>query len=1197
MSFSPTPSQKLAIETKNTSLLLSAAAGSGKTATLTQRIIESITDENSPADISRMLIVTFTRAAAAELRERITKAISEALSKRPEDEHLNRQALLVGSASIYTIDAFCLDVVKSNFQRLTLEDGTPLPPDFRMADSTELSAMRLSLMESTLDDWYEKSKNGINFASFAENFTGMRDDGDLAQALLEFSERTLLYHGGESFAFNCAKNLETAAACDEFFASSSGETIKKLTRDALLYYSSLLEDGIEYLRGVPTADAKYLPAFWDDLRICREALATLESGYASVKNVLDSYAPVGLKALGKYKDDYTDFYKNLRGTAKSGLMSLRSDYYAFDPKTLSEYLTATAKNAKILGEFVNDYRHRLSHEKAIRRICDFNDVKLLAYRLLVAPDGSPTNISLSLRERYDTVYIDEYQDVDPIQDAIFAAVARENGRFMVGDIKQSIYGFRGADPSIFGNYRALFSPVGEASKHGNYIFMSENFRCNDPIIKFTNLISRSTFVPSAGAVDYGDADDLVCKKSGGSEIPVKLAFFLPRDKDAEHEDFDFERAEVRYVVNEICSLLKDQKKDSGEAILPKDIAVLTRSSSLGAEIASALESAGVPVSDAASRDYFANPEVLLILSLISTVDNPRRDIRLASALRSPLFGFSMDELVKIRRAAEPYLSLYDALCEYLEETELTAKCRNFVAVLESLQKKACELPLDRFIRGLFRDFSLTSLEIPDDSRSPEQIHDNILRFYEYARGFSEQRLGGTLGAFVKYIDDIISAGVKTETEAERSNKKVSIMTIHKSKGLEFPVVFVCGCGAKFNRNSLKKSLLYDARGGLGMQITDQTGFARIDTPIRTAVAKTIADAETEEEMRILYVALTRARERLYVTGKLEKKKYENVLADLMPNKFVCRHSVLGAKCYIDWILPAVISGGDSFELSVFAYEDIPDFKTHAEKAESLDEELDRELIDKYKEEFKKSFEFEYAHKKALALPAKLSVSRLYPTVLDDDGAASLDEKNLPELMTKPLFMLEDGEEKDRASAAERGTATHVFLQFCDFEAVEKYGVERELSRLTEENFIPSGTAELVNLRQLKSFFASRFYSSVRSAKRILREQRFNLFLSASEFSADPDLKKELIGESLLVQGVIDLVFEDQNGDITLCDYKTDYLTRDELADISLARKKLTDRHAEQLGYYAQAIKKLFGKAPARVCIYSLPLGDTVELDI
>ena len=201
MAFSPTPSQELAIKTKDTALLLSAAAGSGKTATLTQRIISSITDENSPADISRMLIVTFTRAAAAELRERITKAISDALAERPEDEHLNRQALLVGSASIYTIDAFCLDVVKSNFQRLTLDDGTPLPPDFRMADSTELSALRLSLMESTLDDWYEKSKNGVDFASFAENFTGMRDDGDLTQTLLEFSERTLLYPDGDSFAF------------------------------------------------------------------------------------------------------------------------------------------------------------------------------------------------------------------------------------------------------------------------------------------------------------------------------------------------------------------------------------------------------------------------------------------------------------------------------------------------------------------------------------------------------------------------------------------------------------------------------------------------------------------------------------------------------------------------------------------------------------------------------------------------------------------------------------------------------------------------------------------------------------------------------------------------------------------------------------------------------------------------------------
>ncbi|MBE6600322.1 MAG: hypothetical protein E7640_03890 [Ruminococcaceae bacterium] len=1189
MAFNPTPAQSAAIETKDRSLLISAAAGSGKTATLTQRIISSLTDKNEPADISRMLVVTFTRAAAAELRERITAAISAALVDTPSDPHLCRQALLVGSADICTIDSFCLDVVRANFQRLKTDDGTPLPPDFRLADESELSTLAISTMNATIDDWYDKPAEKFDFAAFAENFASARDDGTLVEALIRFSEQTSLYKNAHTFSKKCAEDLFSAAKSGEFFDSAAGQVIKELTESTAEFAEKILTDALTYLANIPTAEAKYSPAIAQDLKTVQDIKKALRCGYAATKAVLDDYLPLPLKSLGKYADDVTAYYKSKRDGIKKSLVSLRSAYYSFDGEILPKYMAITAKNARLLGEFTEDYRARLAHEKASRRICSFNDIKRLAFELLVTPEGSPTDIALALREKYEAVYIDEYQDVDPLQDAIFAAVARPDGRFMVGDIKQSIYGFRGSDPSIFGQYRNTFAPLGEKGSLGASIFMSENFRCDKPIIDFTNLVSRATFAPAKGAVDYSDDDDLINGKSGG-DAPVKLSFILPPDKSSDAE-FEIERGEIRYIVNEIVSLLENTKKNDGEPILPGDIAVLSRSTSLCAAVGEALAQVGVPTANIATKDYFENPEVLLLLSLVSAVADPHRDIRLAAALRSPVFGFSMDELVRIRRSSDSSCSLYDAIELYGEEP-LAAKCREFEKTLSYLRRASRTLPVDRFVRELFDRFSLSSMTLENDPRSSEKIHDNILRFYEYARTFSQNRSGSDLLSFVKYIDDMIEAGVRTESESERSPDRVALLTVHKSKGLEFPVVFLCGCGTRFNRDSTKAPMLYDSSCGIGLSITDETGFARVDTPIRAAIARAVTDRETEEEMRILYVALTRARERLYITGMLSKAAYERAQSELYPKKYLCRYSVLAAGSFLDWLLPVALIGDPSFELSILASDDIPD-AFPKDQGENIKEVSDEDIA-KAKKIFEENFEHRYAHGASLTLPAKLSVSKLYPTVLDDDGAATLDESNLPELVSKPLFMLEDGEEKEKATAAERGTATHVFLQFCDFSRAER-SVREELSRLTAERFIPEGTAALVNVRQLEKFFESKLYLSLKHAKKIYREQRFNLLLPAETFTGTESLKLNLEGENLLVQGVIDLVFEDENGDITLCDYKTDYLTKDELCDTAAAKKKLVARHGQQLAYYSEAVTRLFGRAPARVCIYSLPLGDTVEI--
>lgn len=1194
--YTPTQAQSDAMNTRDRSLLVSAAAGSGKTATLTQRIIKILTEENSDTDISDLLIVTFTRPAATELREKISKAVSDALAENPTNPHLARQALLLGSASICTIDSFCLDVVKSNFQSLTLEDGTPLPPDFRLADDSELGALSISLMNRTIEDWYNKKVgDGLSFHRFAENFTAIKNDDDLIRTLLNFAEKTEDFPGAHRFAADCADDLEAAARGD-FFESKFGRAVAKATENAVEHYVKVLEDAIDYLTGIPKADTNYIPSIKNDLACLlgvREGLA--KKSYADVRATLEGYSAIGLKTLGKSADEMTAFFGKQHGTVKDLIANLYSDYYAAEPEMLADHMRATACCLRLLSDFTADYRGRLAAEKARRRICTFADIKVLAHKLLVNPDKTPSDVALALREKYKAVYIDEYQDVDRMQDEIFAAVARPGTRFMVGDIKQCIYRFRGSEPDIFGEYREKFKPLGvKTDEEGSSIFMSENFRCNEPVIDFVNLVSHRNFAVCGGAVDYKSVDDLKYKKNDGGKTPVKVVLMPPEKDKKDLPDFKIKSREARYLVGEILRLKSEEKKDDGEPIEYGDIAVLVRGAVPAAEVTEAFTQMGIPYTETTKKDFFAYPEVLLLLSFVSVIANPHRDVRLAATMRSPLFGFTMDELVRIRRATDFSHSLFEAVTLYKGNEVLEKKCAAFADEIARLRGRAGNLPVDRLVRELFRDYSLTSLTLPDDPRTPEQIRDNILKFYDHARGFSEQRVGGDLYSFVKFIDDIIDSGTKISSESGSEDGKVTVMTMHKSKGLEFPVVFVYGCGTDFNRRGLTKPLLYSREGGIGMQLMDETGLARVDTPMRHAVAQSMIENETEEEMRLFYVAMTRARERLYLTASVSKTFYESIESNPCPDRYLDRYSVLSARNYFSWLAPFIFSNYSCFESKTLYPSEIPDPEP-ATVAQSAASNAKAQNADELYRLFSESFDLEYTHRASLSLPAKLSVSKLYPTVLDDDGAAGLDDGSLPELKRKPLFMLDGGEEKVRATAAERGTATHVFLQFCDFENVDRNGVKSELDRLASEKFIPPATAELVNIGQLEEFFESRLYASVKRAKKLYREQRFNLFLPASEFTENAELSAELGGEKLLVQGVIDLVFEDENGDITLCDYKTDYLTREELSDKAAAEKKLRERHAQQLNYYKAAVGQLFGKAPARVCIYSLPLGDTVEL--
>ncbi|MBQ9080675.1 MAG: UvrD-helicase domain-containing protein [Clostridia bacterium] len=1201
MSYSWTAAQSAAIETFGRDILVSAAAGSGKTAALTERIIRALTREDSPTDITRILAVTFTRASAAELRRRISKALSDRLAENPGDRRLIRQLMLLGSAKICTIDAFCSDIVKSNFQHLSL------PAGFRVPDDTELKLLKKSVMEEVIDRAYDSADQG--FAVLADSLSSNKDDSALWETLVKIYDQLQNLPEGTEYLHRSADELMSDADAD-FFASRAGRRCAAAIREQLEYYIRALGAATDELSADDATLTKYCPAFCADLDFCRALLSPVKAGdYAAAREVAHTYTPARLGSLrGDAKTERTEQLKTLRTAIKDSLKKLPSEHFALDPDALSQTIRQTSDMCRALSGIISQFEDKLQQEKSNRCICDFDDIRRHAYDLLVDADGKPTELAHEYAERFDEIFIDEYQDVTEVQDLIFRAVSNGHNRFMVGDIKQSIYGFRGADPSLFANYRAAFPPNDTAPEDdsGVTIFMSENFRCDQNVIKFVNLVCSRMFRACGKSVGYVASDDLVFAKPCADDYAapqVNVAIIVADEKSDEPTDGgeDTEQAtEISYIAAEISRLLRDDHRADGKTIRPGDIAVLCRAKSTCATVTAQLRRLGIPVNSDSAAGYYTRPEVSLMISLLTIIDNPQKDIPLAAVLRSPLFGFTMDEMSQIRAGAPRSVSLYDAVTQYdALDGEAAKKCENFIQKLDGYRDMARALPADRLVRGIYRDTAILSLAADDAARA------DLQRLYEYARQFEAGSFRG-LYNFIKYINQAISEGDDGETPpAEPGADAVTVITVHHSKGLEFPVCFVCGCGKAFNFKDAQKELILNRSLPPGIRIKDSTGLAKLNTPIRFASALQSIREQTEEEMRLLYVAMTRARERLYITAQC-LRGFERRLSDAeLEREFPDAYPILHATSYLDWILPAVSltpPPDASYTVDIISRSGVPEpLSYNADATPRRESESTAGDIAAFAEQLQERFSFVYPYEHLTRLPAKLSVSKLYPGMLDDEDDAlppddfAEESPRLSSMTFTPAFL--SGTSRKRITSTERGTATHVFLQFCDFVNCTSNGVEAELERLISRGFIPSRMAELVDINQASDFFRSEFYATLKCASDIRREQRFNIMLPASSFSEQSETAASLEGEQLLVQGVIDLFFTDAEGRLVLCDYKTDRLTPAELAAPSLAQAKLAKRHRTQLSYYAAALERICGKRPDKVVIYSLPLGQALDIDV
>ena len=1244
-----TLAQSAAMSTLGRTLLISAAAGSGKTATLTERIIRRLTDPENPADLSRMLIVTFTRAAAAELKERISLALSDAIAKDPGNRHLQKQLIGLGGAHISTIDAFCREPVKINFAALGL------PASTRIADEAELRPLCERVMGDLIDEFYLKYSDPSRgpeafsllwenpFADLCDSLTPSKNDADLIPAFLSLYNRLLSFPEEIERLKTEADELRAAAQKKpfEFFSTRHGKILQTYLAEFAQHGIRVMESAMELIDGDEKAMKAYATAFAADLSFCRRLADVIV--YEEAYVILGSYQNERLGAL-RNPDPAFVTAKEMRTDVVDDIKSLRDSCFRDSSEVIQTQVAVTATLCEVLYDLLSEYDRRILEEKRNRGICDFTDNRRYLLKLLENKDKTPSPMALEFRERFDEVYIDEYQDVDEMQDTIFRLIGADH-RFMVGDIKQSIYGFRGADPSVFARYRRdlcqLYHEDGEWKGHhasGNSIFMSDNFRCDESVIRVTNAICGHMFRGCPQSINYQPEDDLGFSKIKPSEdyvspeVSVNLLVNPPRtrgeDAPTESGELSGVEAEAAFVAGEISRLLRSRTRlASGEPVKPSDIVILMRNRTALSAYVKALTELGIPTGSEeleaaeAGRDLLHGSDMSYLVNLLRVIDNPDSDIPLSEVLRAPFPGLDLEDLIAVRRVGDRSAesrSLYMGVEEYAEtegaDPALCAKLSEFVAWLESYRRLATTQPADGLLRLLQRDEACACRDTA------------AFRYlYESARTCRTSSFV-SLNLFLRYFESKI-ATTKNITVAEgKSEGHVSIMTIHKSKGLEFPVCFVVRCGQPFSARSYSTDMIFEKQAGVSMKLYrrqrdgEATHQAKTDTTLRAVSALSVRLAEREEEMRVLYVAMTRARERLYLVGMGNGKPHSFDAGD--------RFATLSCNSYLKWILAGLAAHPEVMDrhatLSLIPTEDIApgDPVNMVEISKKAD--IDPAVMARYAAILNSMtpptpMEIALRH-----VPTKVPASRMKEGLLDDcvfyetdllrnedgklpdgDESSWCDPQSLASIRQSLALMKSSGDqefellltENRRPTASERGTAAHLFLQFCDYASVKRYGIEKEIHRLLELGFINSRTAKILDRDMLEVFFNSEFFFRISHNCEVKREFRFSRLVPLSRLTSNQELAAALKDKTLFVQGSIDLLCTFTDGHMEICDYKTDHVTPAERRDISLFQKRMQERHGDQLMQYAAAVEEIFGVRPAKAYIYSLPLGDAVEINI
>ncbi|MGM9614211.1 MAG: UvrD-helicase domain-containing protein [Oscillospiraceae bacterium] len=1131
--FQFTPAQEEAIETA-CPVLVSAAAGSGKTRVLTERLIRHV---RNGEDVTRFLVITFTRAAAAELRSRILAELNALSAQEPGNRHYRRQSALLYRAPIGTIDSFCTSVVRENAHFLGISPG------FAMLDEERGAALRSRALEEVLERAYETIGENEGLRSLVDSVGAGRDDGRLAALVLSLYDRLQSRAFPVEWLRDTLKSLDTAELSDAGQTKWGAYLLDEIAGEAD-FRASRLEHALGVMDepGNEPLRKAYAEGYAFAAERLRDTARAARDSWDKARSYLTFDFP-RLGAVRKFPDEEgKERVKAVWDETKNAVKKLQK-LMAGDSASLLSGIRQSRPALEALAELVLALDREYSARKRRADVCDFSDVEHFCVKLLC---DESLSLAAELSARFREVMVDEYQDVNAVQELIFQRVSGEGKNlFMVGDVKQSIYRFRLAEPAIF---NAKYAAFGEPDT-GRRVLLRENFRSRDAVLNACNAVFGRVMSPALGEIEYNDEASLVRggRFAAEGEVRPELCLLDPMAGD-EEETPDKRRMEAAYVAARIRAMVEagEPVSDGRGGVRPVeygDIAVLLRTpNTSGAAFRQALTQAGVPVSTRQGGAFFAQPEVSFALSMLAAADNPRQDVPLIAALRGLPFGFTPDELAAVRTAGKG--DFWDALCVRAKSDE---KCGRFAALLNELRDLAREEPTDSVLRWLYDRTGLMAAcaVMPDGV----QRSANLMQLYEYARRFEQDGNRG-LFRFVDWLRRLEQRGMEPPAAVVRNS--VQILSIHKSKGLEFPVVFLADNGHRWKQSGSDPVLCHNGLG-LGMRITDAGRGIDFPTLPWLAIRRKAEAEELSEQVRVLYVAMTRARDRLIMT--CVQRKAEETLAALdgrSDGPFDPR-LLTGASSAAPWLIRAASADdGRTMTLRVVAPEAV--IEAAAPPEETAIPEASEESVAALTERLR----WVYPHAEAVNLLSKLTatgVTRLGETA--DPEAASLEPASV-----RRFRVPEPGRQDAPLTGAERGVAAHLVMQYIDFDKTS--GLEEiasEIERLRRDGFLDDRQAEAVPPEDILAFFRSEIGQRVLRADRVVREFRFSLLCPAKTWYPDaPD------GEETLLQGVVDCCIE-EDGELTILDFKTD-------AHMEPAR------YTGQLAAYATAMRRIL-KKPVR----------------
>lgn len=1234
-----TKSQQLVIDSRHENILVSAAAGSGKTAVLVERIIQMISREKDPVDIDRLLIVTFTKAAASEMRERISNGIGERLAKHPENQHLQRQSALLHNAQITTIDSFCLFVIRNHFQEIGLD------PAFRVADEGEVKLLMQDAMEEVLEEAYSEKKE--SFCRLVEGYCPGKKDTFLEEQMKDLYRFAMSYPWPEKWLLQHKMDYHVQSK-EELLGS-----------DLIRYLEDYLKQTFEECR--------------NQMTLCHQICLQPDGPYMYAENVentlsqveklceMDSYEAysqainnVTFERLSSKKDesvsaDKRNWAQTIRNQVKEQLKKIQERFFMQSIEGIWNQMNKMDSIVQELVDLTLLFAKRFEEKKRDKNLLDFSDMEHLALQILCQEEDGrivATDAAKDLRNYFVEIMVDEYQDSNLVQECILSCISGEEdghfNRFMVGDVKQSIYKFRLARPELFMEKYLTYD-----TKPGNHhrIDLSRNFRSRKQVIDSVNLIFEQLMAPDLGKIAYDESARLYCGASYPEENVVEGDFateFLMLQPDTESEEKDAMQ-EARMIAGRIRKLLREQKvtdKETGELRLASygDIVVLIRG---GADYEDALkdslEERHIPCFVTSKTGYFQTKEITQIMQILRVLDNPLQDIPCYGTMVSAFGEFQEEEIAAIVAASPDTRYLYRKVEQYIitgdiesdigessaqnhvvgiqkddikdsikghtetKDAALVQKCRDFLEHVKEYRSYVPYLSISELLEKLLEEMHY--LEYVTASPDGMQRRANVQLLLEKASTFEQTSFKG-LYHFIRYIDQSEKSNVEygEANVLDENADVVRIMTIHKSKGLEFPICIVAGMGKSLNRQDSRKAILTDIDMGIGADYVDSDLRMKRKTLRKNIMARKILLDSQAEELRVLYVALTRAKEKLIISGVVDnlEKKIEDTISVMNSGEVILPYSIrTDAGSFMDLIFAALLRTPSMQPLLHrygYGINPLPglsaDISCQLVQSSDVDEEdllqdvhevfeweqFKKDLItgvtdENMTEDLQNRFEYVYPYENLQELHSKTSVSELKMAAIhkrEDQGEAKLFEESIP-LPYLPSFL----KEEEKVSGAVRGSAMHRIMELIEFQ--KEYSpdeLKRYLLILTQSGKMSAEYADAVQQKKVLHFLQTDLAGRMQLAdreNRLYREQPFVLGLSANR------VKEEFPEEeNVLIQGIIDVFFYEED-EIVLLDYKTDVVD---------SEKELVDRYKVQLDYYKEALERITGKRVKQVLIYS-----------